>query len=1172
MARPAIVIGLGGSGRWILTDLKKELLEVNHGVMPKEVKLLAFDTNDNYSPESCKRDDPIENEGTNTSELVKNVEYVNIGSDLSQIIHRINDSKITNLKWLKNNKVIAELPEAALNCVGGTGGVRNLGRLCLLNDIQSVSRSKIIHSLSSVMKEIFSQIDNNPIEIIVVGSLAGGTGSSMLVDMAMLCRNLAPAYLGNFNSIYLRGFLITPRAFSGCILGDTSQRMLANSFAAWRELDRFMISNRTYGGNRIRYSENDPSLEMKTERRLFDVAYMIDPIRSENALQPGEPEKDLFPAIAEVISVILDSKTGRSFSDLAINLSCTYISYPCKPLYSAIGAYTMKLPVDYQRMKFTYELAMEALTILLAPELLDGKVKSLNDGYNAEVENNKPNLTSVLDFLLADNIDCDGKILPNTLLSKRIAAVRKKNGCENASYIKQVAASNLPDERDAMGYSLQDENGIAILQELLDEMDFHIWQDVKLSRDIGRNPNADTEQDRINLCIAHSRLIHLGDECAINDGRGHLGRELEKAKEMQESLFSAYLAAFTEKILNGTSANSEEARGGKLGYAISFCEKLIETIEYYIDFLKKLNDARSKVIYKSSRARIKAIDAWDNYVDNPHKTSGWIFWNQNIHPSSYKLQHEYLLAEDQVNEVIKEDILINFASQTATEWKKIVKAELENLHSWEVCLAKGTNTSKSNPMDPMIIPTREIKGFFQVVQDRLADINVNFKTNRWNRRTSELMDPVEFQHSTQDVQDFLSRIYWKVTPTNLKRNLSDQPIRSKAVGIDCKLMAYHKETPREFLKDGVSAIDANIDILWMIAGELFSKLVQNDSLQSFPLAVMQQMGTNTGGKLAEHLHHKAEPFYLRTNGGIGPIHNPHPRTALVCVQSQVNTEVTQYFTDPVEGFHTKLATSDQTVFFEELVNSSDETKLAYIRFDDCIISQDFDVWQRCRDAYISFADNKNIALRPEDFHVFPAEINACRYERKIMEVLQRNYRILDPVVVLLLDDDQHVELFFQALAFGMIKKNIVPSSKETYWVYQQPNGRIIQLTHPIAESEKFQGVDYFDLMSQFCNNACDIRPECGENFQFMVNWDGLQSAILERQNETPRKDLIQAYENQIDGDDGIVRILHDFVEERRKYSTSPVESAGIALAHQDLADLAETIFRLAINKVEDQEA
>ncbi|MGB9798326.1 MAG: tubulin-like doman-containing protein, partial [bacterium] len=41
--RPSMVIGLGGSGKWLIAHLKRALLELNEGKVPPEVVLLALD-------------------------------------------------------------------------------------------------------------------------------------------------------------------------------------------------------------------------------------------------------------------------------------------------------------------------------------------------------------------------------------------------------------------------------------------------------------------------------------------------------------------------------------------------------------------------------------------------------------------------------------------------------------------------------------------------------------------------------------------------------------------------------------------------------------------------------------------------------------------------------------------------------------------------------------------------------------------------------------------------------------------------------------------------------------------------------------------------------------------------------------------------------------------------
>ncbi len=44
MTRPALIVGLGGTGQWVLTWLKRDLLLANNGKLPDNIKLLSIDT------------------------------------------------------------------------------------------------------------------------------------------------------------------------------------------------------------------------------------------------------------------------------------------------------------------------------------------------------------------------------------------------------------------------------------------------------------------------------------------------------------------------------------------------------------------------------------------------------------------------------------------------------------------------------------------------------------------------------------------------------------------------------------------------------------------------------------------------------------------------------------------------------------------------------------------------------------------------------------------------------------------------------------------------------------------------------------------------------------------------------------------------------------------------
>ncbi len=1165
MARPALIIGLGGTGQWVLTFLKKELIESNNGVMPQEIKLLAFDTlkhpsvcKDTYAAEKCHK-------RAGAVELADQIEYFHIGADLLPLLKQIEAGNLPHLEWVKSYSTVARLPITSLLCNDGVGAIRYLGRLCLFNDAQNRAVSKIIATISSALREINQQHPyincHDRLEIIIVGSLAGGTGSATLADMALLCRKLAENAFGG--NIIISGFIVSPRAFTQGG-GTHADSILANSFAAWRELDRLMITHSKYGSNCIQYGASNSSLTLKIERRLFDVTYIIDPMHPETPVQPGQPEKNLFPALANIISVKLDDIAGVSYLYPVLSTYHTIFNNPRTALHSAVGSYTMKVPVYYEQMKFTYQLATEALKSLLAPVENEGKVTSLRDDRNQEVDAAKVGLNSALDFLMADSILHNGTVLPNTLLGKRISDIRKNNHRDDEIYKRRAAGSNLPDERNAMVNVQQDVSGATIQQGFNKEYGYHIWQDVAHSMDIGKDPNTTDEHNRIQNGITDSRTNHLGAPGAIGGSRGRLGEELEKAKWAQVRLFGAYLAAFTEQTLNGNSPNPEVARGGKLGYMLAFYKNLVETLEYYIDFLEDVSKVRAEELHKEANARKRAAHAWNNFLKNPRKHTWLTFWDQNIHPRSYNLLREYLKAEDYLNDVLKENILLAYASQTAEEWIKIAKTGYEDLKRWEICLAKGSIVQMLDPIDRTSFHTSAVLGLYKTIEQELIDTEINHKLDHEVGGAIEVIKGTEYEFSSQDIQMLLSKLHWHVTPIYQETHLSDDSTFQNVVGMDSSFVAMNGQQTMEFLKDGETARDNNLNIMQQLAGESFAIKVQEDPPLRAAEAIFQNPDTDTSAKLAWHLHNKAEPFYLKANLGIGPINSPHPRKAYIGLDFNYDAETTQFFTNPEDGFKAKLADLDRTVFLEDFVPSKDAFKMTYVRFDDCIASQDFDIWQRCRDAYLRLACDPRKGRELEYLHVFPAEIHACQYERKIMNELHQPYRILDPMVVALLEDQTRIEMFFHALALQWIVRREAPLSANGYWVYCQPGGSEIQLTVPLAEVGKQNEEDYFVLINQFCNNATDFRQDHREDPAYQVDWKVLQSELYDRVRQLTESDRDKIYGSQIHDPNGFVERVRELAKKHRNNKANPLVDERAAAPYESLADLAETIYRIAI--------
>ena len=289
------------------------------------------------------------------------------------------------------------------------------------------------------------------------------------------------------------------------------------------------------------------------------------------------------------------------------------------------------------------------------------------------------------------------------------------------------------------------------------------------------------------------------------------------------------------------------------------------------------------------------------------------------------------------------------------------------------------------------------------------------------------------------------------------------------------------------------------------------------------------------------------------------MHNP-PRSSLIRVQSNINDETRAYFNE----FTDKLNELEANIPHKELVNSEDAFKLTLVRFDDIIKSEDFEIWQRCKDAYERIRIDPTVDVPPSELHIYPAEINACNYESLISETLNKNYHILHPDVVALLGDDQRIEMFFRALAFGFIKKE-EDLDGGTFWTYQIPGEQQIVLSESIMsfgvkDRKKRESEEYFMLINQFVVKAEDIRVGRSKNW---IDFERLNQEILSERKKLGTPDVKTLYKDYITKSDGMVQEVRNYVKRERTKIKDPNLRASVARDHEDLADLSETIYLIA---------
>lgn len=178
------------------------------------------------------------------------------------------------------------------------------------------------------------------------------------------------------------------------------------------------------------------------------------------------------------------------------------------------------------------------------------------------------------------------------------------------------------------------------------------------------------------------------------------------------------------------------------------------------------------------------------------------------------------------------------------------------------------------------------------------------------------------------------------------------------------------------------------------------------------------------------------------------------------------------------------------------------------------------------------------------------------------ETLNRDYRILHPDVVALLEDEQRIEMFFRALAMGFILER-KDTDATVIWEYIIPGGKPVRLAEKKAAYGNVDDIKvfYFRLINQFVVKCEDVRK--GHAQSNWIDFEKLDKAIKEQHTKLTGAKVKSLYRTQITRKDGMIVQLRDSVERERSKEKEASLREQIGSELEDLADLAETIYRIA---------
>lgn len=344
--RKTVVIGLGGSGMHSVLQMKRKLIN-SFGEIPPMIKFLVLDTTDQdvlHVKDGEYKLDPgefLKMEVRNPKTLLRTSDEIR--------------------SWIPD-----KVPMFALHA--GAKQIRPLGRLAIFANSSPVE-AKVDGVISSIRdfkigryQDKFELISDN-IVVNIVCSIAGGTGSGCLLDIATLIRK-------NLSSIdRLIGYILLPDIFTSkpaCI------NVQPNAYATLKELNYFYTP-----GAKVIY--NMGGKERRTEEGLFDIVFLVNNVNSRG------DEYNNISDLEEFLGggmFLLCSSTGKGATDIIDNVESALIGkkwYGKPTVFSGFGIGELVYPGEWYADLYANEIALQVIQRVF----MGGKVSNVKE----EVEN-----------------------------------------------------------------------------------------------------------------------------------------------------------------------------------------------------------------------------------------------------------------------------------------------------------------------------------------------------------------------------------------------------------------------------------------------------------------------------------------------------------------------------------------------------------------------------------------------------------------------------------------------------------------------------------------------------------------------------------------------------------------------------------------------------------------
>ena len=249
-----LFVGLGGAGAKTLRRLKQKFLETNEGHIPEQIKFLLIDTN---ATELANYRDFDSNEKVCIAVREPYLRYQH-DKQLGVCTHEL----------IPENNV-----HSLLALERGAGQVRSNGHFAVIENQYSNKLMRVFRERVDEMEDIDvdgGSLEKDPkVEIRLVFSLAGGTGSGTFLPIASIIR-------AAIKHSELTAYIYSATHYEKFVENSAKYSVMQNAYAALCELDYMMHFGRPdYNNVTFNFGPED-NQKIEAQNRPFDEVYYID--------------------------------------------------------------------------------------------------------------------------------------------------------------------------------------------------------------------------------------------------------------------------------------------------------------------------------------------------------------------------------------------------------------------------------------------------------------------------------------------------------------------------------------------------------------------------------------------------------------------------------------------------------------------------------------------------------------------------------------------------------------------------------------------------------------------------------------------------------------------------------------------------------------------------------